>query len=141
MPDAQYFEAEISYRDLSGLEPEEGMTRRDPSDVIRHDDRYYVYYTKTDRTHSGYDATVWCARSKDGFVWEEIGEALPRGEPGDWDEQSVFTPGILVFEGRFYLFYTSVETPFSDAALTAIGFFVGLVPGVVVLVIYLFVRE
>jgi hypothetical protein len=64
---------------------------------------------------------VWCARSEDGLTWEEVGEALPRGGPGEWDEQSVFTPGILVFEGRFWLFYTSVEKPFSDAVPTAIG--------------------
>ncbi len=121
MSDAHRFAAEITYHDLPGLEPEEGMTRRDPSDVVRHDGCYYVWYTKTDRTHSGYDATTWCARSEDGLVWEEIGEAIPRGAAGEWDEQSVFTPGILVFEGRFYVFYTSVETPFSDAALTAIG--------------------
>lgn len=115
------FTASITYRDLPGLEPEKGLTRRDPSDVIRHDGRYYVWYTKTDRGHSGYDATVWCARSEDGVSWTEVGEALPRGAPGEWDEQSVFTPGILVFEGRFYLFYTSVERPFSDAVPTAIG--------------------
>jgi beta-xylosidase len=121
MPESDRFEAEISYRELPGLEPQEGLTRRDPSDVIRHEGCFYVWYTKTDRTRSGYDATVWCARSQDGLAWEEIGEALPRGEAGEWDEQSVFTPGILVFEERFYLFYTTVEKPFSDAVPTAIG--------------------
>ena len=70
---------------------------------------------------SGYDATVWHATSGDGFHWEERGEALPRGAAGEWDEQSVFTPNILVTEDRYYLFYTSVEMPYSEDALTAIG--------------------
>ncbi len=121
MTERSGFAAEITYRDLRGLEPEDGLTRRDPSDVIRHDGRYWVWYTRTDRGHSGYDATVWCASSEDGLCWREEGEAVARGGPGEWDEQSVFTPGILVFEGRFYLFYTSVQKPFSEAALTAIG--------------------
>ena len=46
---------------------------------------------------------------------------LPRGAEGEWDEQSVFTPNILVADGRYFLFYTSVEKPYTEEALTAIG--------------------
>ena len=71
---------------------------------------------------SGYDATVWHATSGDGFHWEERGEApSSRRRVCEWDEQSVFTPNILVTEDRYYLFYTSVEMPYSEDALTAIG--------------------
>ena len=122
MPNKEEFETSFTYTDLVGLEYEEDATRRDPSDVIRARDLYYVWYTKTDRGHSGYDATVWYATSADGRTWAERGEAVPRGDAGEWDEQSVFTPGILVADGRYYLFYTSVEKPFSEQAKTAIGF-------------------
>jgi hypothetical protein len=121
MPHSHEFDTEFSYSEAVGLGYEEGMTRRDPSDVIEVGSLYYVWYTKTDRGHSGYDATVWYASSPDGRAWTERGEALPRGAPGAWDEQSVFTPGILVAGGRYYLFYTSVEKPFSEQAKTAIG--------------------
>ena len=38
----------FSYSILKGLEPENGVTRRDPSDVIKVDDTYYLWYTKTE---------------------------------------------------------------------------------------------
>jgi len=109
------------YTEALGLGPQPGITRRDPSDVIRVDDTYYVWYTRTDRGPSGYDATVWYATSLDGHTWSEQGEAVARGAPGEWDEQSAFTPGILLADEVYYLFYTSVDRPFSEAAHTAIG--------------------
>lgn len=121
MPQSDEFHTEFTYSEAIGLGYEEGVTRRDPSDVIKAGPLYYVWYTKTDRGHSGYDATVWYASSPDGRTWTERGEALPRGAAREWDEQSVFTPGILVAGERYYLFYTSVEKPFSEQAKTAIG--------------------
>ena len=111
----------VQYSPAIGLGYEPGVTRRDPSCVIKSGARYHVWYTKTSRATHGYDATIWYATSPDGRTWTERGEALPRGGPGAWDEQSVFTPGVLVAEGRTYLFYTSVEKPYSEQALTAIG--------------------
>ena len=90
------------------------MTRRDPSDVIEVGGLYYVWYTRTDRGPHGYDATVWYAASADGRSWTERGEALARGGEGEWDEHSVFTPGILVADDRFWLFYTAVPAPFDN---------------------------
>ncbi len=34
--------------------------------------------------------------------------ALAKGEPGSWEGGSVFTPNILVAEGKYWLFYTGV---------------------------------
>ncbi len=102
----------FSYSILKGLEPENGVTRRDPSDVIKVDGTYYLWYTKTGITepgYSGYNASVWYAGSKDGETWEEKGEAIPKGNTGSWDAYSVFTPNILVAEGKYYLFYTGVK--------------------------------
>ena len=115
------FYTTFTYTASIGLGPEKGITRRDVSDAIKAGDRFYIWYTKTPRGPSGYDATVWYATSPDGKAWTERGEALARGGKGEWDEQSVFTPNILVAEGRYYLFYTSVEKPFTQQAHTAIG--------------------
>ena len=87
--------------------------RRDPSDIIKFRDTYYVWYTKSHVSH-GYDATVWYATSTDGHTWVEKGEALPRGPEGRWDAQSVFTPNILVANEKYWLFYTAVPKPFNN---------------------------
>jgi len=99
----------FSYQALVGLEAEGDVTRRDPSDVIFANSQYYLWYTKTDKTFSGYDASIWYAVSKDGKKWEEKGEAIPRGDKGSWDAYSVFTPNVLKAKGKYYLFYTGVK--------------------------------
>ena len=60
----------------------------------------------------GYDATVWYATSPDGRKWTEQGMALGKGKPGTWEGASVFTPNILVAEGRYWLFYTGTSREF-----------------------------
>lgn len=95
----------------TNLGPEEGVMRRDPSDIVKVNDLYYIWYSKGAFSH-GYDATVWYATSPDGHTWEEQGEALARGPKGSWDEQSVFTPNILAADGKYWLFYTGVGKPF-----------------------------
>lgn len=114
----------VTYSPAAGLGPEKGVMRRDPSDIIKAGDSFYVWYTQGPQAH-GYDATVWYATSKDGHVWTEQGEALARGPAGSWDEQSVFTPNILVAGGEYWLFYTAVPMPFSNSGpnitRTAIG--------------------
>lgn len=91
-----------------GISAEKEIMRRDPSDVIKVGDLYYVWYTKG-AEFGGYNGTVWYATSPDGHTWTEKGESLARGEKGNWDGQSVFTPNILVAEGRYWLFYTGVS--------------------------------
>lgn len=98
----------ITYSDATGIGQEEGVMRRDPSDIIKVDDLYYVWYSKGPIS-TGYDATVWYATSPDGHVWTEQGMALAKGAPGSWEAGSVFTPNILVAEGRYWLFYTGVS--------------------------------
>ena len=121
---AQEATSRITFSPAKGIGPEKGTMRRDPSDVIKVGDLYYLWYTKGKVTH-GYDATVWYATSPDGHTWTEKAEALARGPKGSWDEQSVFTPNILVARGKYWLFYTAVPKPFRNAGnkvtKTAIG--------------------
>lgn len=102
----------LEYTPLSGIGQEDGVMRRDPSDVIKVGDLYYVWYSKGEIS-PGYDATVWYATSPDGIEWTERGMALVKGEPGTWEGASVFTPNILAAEGKYWLFYTGVSREFT----------------------------
>ena len=96
---------------VEGIGAEPGVMRRDPSDIIKVDELYYVWYSKG-KIAAGYDATVWYATSKDGHKWTEKGMSLAKGKPGSWEGASVFTPNVLVAEGRYWLFYTGTSTEF-----------------------------
>jgi beta-xylosidase len=100
---------DVAHSELQGIGNENGVMRRDPSDIIKVGDLYYVWYSKGPKS-SGYDATIWYATSPDGHDWTEKGMALPKSSvAGAWDEASVFTPNILVAEGKYWLFYTGIS--------------------------------
>jgi beta-xylosidase len=103
---------EATYTELSGIGKEPGVMRRDPSDVIKVGYLFYVWYSKG-KIAPGYDATVWYATSPDGLDWTEKGMALAKGKLGSWEGGSVFTPNILVAEGKYWLFYTGVTKAYA----------------------------
>lgn len=107
----KYFSSlDFKFTETKGIGHEKGCTRRDPSDVIKVGDTYYVYYTKIYGRSPGYWGTVWYATSKDeGFTWTERGEALGIGAKGKFDSQATFTPNILFANGNYYLYYTGVK--------------------------------
>jgi len=115
----------FTFTDAIGHEP--GVTRRDPSDVIKVGGKFYVWYSKVKKGPgvfqypSGYSADVWYATSPDGRQWTEQGETAGKGGPGAWDEHGVFTPNILVFGGKCYLFYTAVAAGHGSTTPTRIG--------------------
>ena len=123
-PVAVHAGVRVHYSAAEGIGAEDGVMRRDPSDIIKVGNTYYVWYTKGYQP-DGYNATVRYATSPDGPAWTEKGEALVRGPRASWDEQSVFTPNILIAEGRYWLFYTAVSKPFTHVGnkvtKTAIG--------------------
>ena len=101
----------FTYQEITGIGKDSIYNRRDNSDIIKVDDTYYVWYSRMDSPiTSGYWATIWYATSKDeGHTWQEQGEALGLGKQGDFDSHSVFTPNILAFRGKYYLYYTGVQ--------------------------------
>lgn len=116
--DIETFFSNIEYKftDVKGIGYEKGVTRRDPSDVMKVGQTYYVYYTKIPDAEPKYwgagywGASVWCAKSEDeGFSWTEVGEMLRVGERGKWDSQAVFTPNIFHANGKYYLYFTGVK--------------------------------
>jgi hypothetical protein len=93
--------SQFKYTELKGFDyngHDGTITRRDPSKIIFHNGKYYVWYTKrhtkvppigmrrakeaTDEIPSAdWDlADIWYATSEDGFTWEEQGVAIKRPE-------------------------------------------------------------
>ena len=135
-PSQNEFYTSFSYYPLKGLEYEEGVSRRDPSTIIKIKDTYYVYYTRSSKTVApvGYKkatktvpANTWdlCdiyyATSKDGINWKEQGVSVSRGPEGSFDDRSVFTPDILQYEGKYYLYYQAVSYPYTERSKNVIG--------------------
>lgn len=110
---------EFSFKPIKALKRTRGVIRRDPSDVIKVDDTYYVYYTKVVKKDlpkikrnlrsSGYPGVLYYATSKDSYKWTEQGEILGLGKKGTWDSFGIFTPAILKHGDKYWLYYTGVQ--------------------------------
>jgi len=98
------------------------FNRRDNSDIIKVGDKYYVWYTRMDSPVTpGYWGTIWYATSEDeGYTWTEKGMALGTGDEGTFDGHAVFTPNILAYKGKFYLYYTGVKTPLPETRIRSL---------------------
>jgi len=130
----------FSYQKITGIGLEKGVTRRDPSDVIKEKGVCYVYYTKVIGRAPGYWGDIWYAKSKDnGNSWVEVERVLGIGKEGAFDSQAVFTPNIIKANGKYYMYYTGVKpTPGrtdgffennSSTDITALGLAVSDKPG------------
>ncbi len=113
---------------------EEGVVRRDPSAVIMEDGLYYVWYSRSVGKTDGFAGDIendkvfpwdrcdiWYATSKDGVTWKEEGVAVERGEKGAYDDRSVFTTEIMKWEGKYYLCYQTVKSPYNVRVKNTIG--------------------
>ena len=138
---ASEFYTTFKYSRISGIGKEKGVTRRDPTTVLRIDGTYFVWYTrrKTDKDRNirnmppfqeqtwdspVYDwdlAEIWYATSSDGFDWQEQGVAVSRGPRDAYDGRSVFTPDVLMTNDRFYLYYQAVDYPYTHRTRNTIG--------------------
>jgi len=114
------FYSMFKFTKVSGIGYEEGITRRDPSKVIRVNGKYYVWYTlrKTKNQPVGYKngggdvpvsdwdlSDIGYAVSDDGINWTEKGIAVSRPEKGIVGDRSLATPDVMYAEGKYYLIY------------------------------------
>lgn len=120
--------AEFRYSELKGdLAPQDGVVRRDPSNVIWDNGLHYVYYTKSVGPTYGFGtgnpenkvfpwdkSDIWYATSVDGWEWQEKGIVIRRGTLGDYDDRSVFTPQVLVHGDQVVLVYQAVKAPYTN---------------------------
>lgn len=124
--------SQFKYTRLQGLDygDRDGtISRRDPSRPILVDGKYYLWYTKRDtkvppigwnRASDATDTTpstdwdlcdVWYATSDDGSTWQEQGVAVKRPTKPNPGWRSVCTPDILVWKGKYYLYYQAFVEP------------------------------
>jgi Glycosyl hydrolases family 43 len=112
----------FKYSRIAGIGKDEHTSRRDPSRIIKVGDTYYVWYTRRQADHDpvgaadctdtlpAFDwdmADVYYATSQDGFNWAEQGVAVARLVISDYGDRSATTPDILVYEGKYYLYFQS----------------------------------
>lgn len=122
----------IRYEPVSGIGPEKGVVRRDPSDVIFVDDLFYIWYTKVVEGDflypEGYQGAIWYATSPDGINWTEQGEALGKEEDGSFDDFGVYTPNIMYspYTQKYYLYYTGVPKDPKDSTRFIAGGCIGV---------------
>jgi len=123
---------QFRYTRLAGFDYHGGdgtVSRRDPSRPILVGGKYYVWYTKrttavppigANRAAEATDTIpstdwdlceIWCAASTDGFTWQEQGVAVPRPPKPALGWRSVATPDILVWKGKYYLYYQAFVEP------------------------------
>ena len=135
-PRENEFYTSFKYYPVNGLGYEEGISRRDPSTIIKVNGKYYVYYTRSQKCQKpvGYKratetvpahtwdlADIYYATSDDGINWTEQGVAAKRGPKGEFDDRSIHTPDILYFKGKYYLYYQAVKGPYRDRTRNVIG--------------------
>ncbi|WP_025764457.1 glycoside hydrolase family 117 protein [Dyadobacter tibetensis] len=124
--------SQFKYTPLRGFDYRQGdgtVSRRDPSRPIKVDSLYYIWYTKRDtkvppigseRANEATDeipstdwdlAEIWYATSIDGIEWTEQGLAVERPAKPKPGWRSVCTPDILVWKGKYYLYYQAFDEP------------------------------
>jgi hypothetical protein len=131
---AEWF-GEFHNHDLKGdVGYEKGVIRRDPTMVIQVGGLYYTWYTKSTGKTYGFGtgdpekkvfpwdkSEIWYATSTDGWEWKEQGLAVSFGPEGSYDDRSVFTPEILLHEGKYYLVYQCIQSPYLNRSFNTIG--------------------
>lgn len=128
-PEENSLFSSFKYTELAGFEYGDcdgRISRRDPSKIICENGQYYVWYTKRDTISPPQGAElctdeipsmdwdlaeIWYATSKDGFTWKEQGVAVPRPAKPALGWRAVCTPDILVWKGKYYLYYQAFEEP------------------------------
>lgn len=88
---------------------------KDPS-VIKVGETWYMYYTSANCWQDGGcggkgDARIDYATSPDGLKWTYRGVSIPKGKPGEWDEERPQAPAKPILkDGLYYMYYAGRGT-------------------------------
>lgn len=98
----------------------------DPSNVIHHEGRYYVWYTQhmvtPDQPYDHFAHTrIDYITSTDGIHWEFGGTAISHGEEGDLDKTGALTAYVVPWEGKYYMFYSAIPGYFRKDTVSKRG--------------------
>lgn len=92
----------------------------DPSNILFHNGRYYLWYTQhdPDRPYDHFaDCRIRCCTSEDGYHWDRHFDALLPAENG-WDSAGVLTANVIQDGNRFFMFYTGVGADYAAKETT-----------------------
>lgn len=86
----------------------------DPSNILRHDGRYYCWYTEhfAEEYAAFVGTRIRLMTSPDGKEWTDRGVALGPGEETAWDAKGALTAYVVPHDGRFSMFYSAVPAGF-----------------------------
>ncbi|MFI3248136.1 MAG: hypothetical protein R3Y39_03300 [Rikenellaceae bacterium] len=123
IPQENELYTQFKYRNLEGLEYNDfdgTVTRRDPTRIVKANGKYYMWFTyrNTPTSFQGADnatetipsvdwdlCDIGYATSLDGVTWEDQGVAVHRPAKPSVGWRSISTPDVLVYKGRYYLYY------------------------------------
>ena len=93
---------------------------KDPS-VIKAGNTYYMYYTSANPWQDGGcggkgEPRIDYATSPDGLAWTYQGLAIPKGKPGEWDEERPQAPAKPILKGGVYYLYYAGKSPKTPVA-------------------------
>lgn len=120
------FSSQQLNRLLSGGYQPEGYWLWDPW-IIPHDGGYLLFHLQLPKEydlktnvdpallhHSSkvldYHSSIGMAWSEDLKNWQNLGTALDRGEPGEWDDLALWTGCALEKDDKIHLFYTGRQS-------------------------------
>lgn len=103
----------------------------DPSNIILHDGKYYMWYTVHVVTpENSFDffahTRIDYVTSSDGFHWEYGGVAIDKGGKGDLDEKGALTAYVVPYENKFYMFYSAIPGYYRPDTVSRRGFTVAV---------------
>ena len=82
-------------------------SRLSPGHIIVDGGTYELWYTGWDGT-SGVNFQIGYATSPDGINWTRYAAnpVLPKGDPGEWDDQNACQPAVIKEDGTYKMWYT-----------------------------------
>ncbi len=106
--------ADFTISQVHGFDRNSQIVRHDPSNILKIDSTYHVWYTRfvnRERWEDIWPASnyteIWLAVSDDGRHWKECGSVMKSSKPGAWHETGKHAPHVVVVGERFYLFFTA----------------------------------
>jgi hypothetical protein len=94
-------------------------------EMLKVEDRYYLFYLGNDRKRARWSAGV--ATSRDGKTWTKssANPVLDIGGPNDWDSGSLMGLAVGWLDGRFHVWYAALAADAKDRSEAEAGIRIG----------------
>jgi len=101
---------------ITGIDKAPNAENHDPSNVIQHGGKYYVWYTEhVPNAPESPGCYIKYATSEDGLHWQVEGIAMGKGGKGEPDEKGVLTPYVVHCDEKWYMLYLALDARFRSA--------------------------